>query len=91
MYRDPPQTPESNQSRQRACHRQLRCLQMTDPDDHCSRSRSRSQTPPETPQRLFPQPTFIAANPAHISSLGLGVPLLHFPTLTSMHPLQLGL
>ena len=85
MYRDPPQTPESDRSRQRACHRQLQRLQMTDPDDRRSRRRSRSQTPPETPQRPFPQPTFAAANPAHISSLGLGVPLLRFPTLTSMH------
>ena len=85
MYRNPPQTPERDRSRQRAQHRQLQHLQMTDPDDRRSRSRSHSQTPPETPQRPFQQPNFVAANPAHISSLGLGVPLLRFPTLTSMH------
>ena len=70
---------------QRAHHCQLQHLQMTDPDDRRSRSRSHSQTPPETPQGPFPQPNFVAANPAHISSLGLGVPQLRFPILTSVH------
>ena len=34
---------------------------------------------------IVPQPNFSTANPAHISSLGLGVPQLHFPMLTAVH------
>ena len=52
-----PRTPESARQRARAVSR-LQQLEMTDPDNRRSRSRSRSMTPPVTAD--IPQPNFLA-------------------------------
>ena len=52
-----PRTLESAQQWARAVSR-LQQLEMTVPDDRCSRSRSRSMTPPVTAD--IPQPNFLA-------------------------------
>ena len=75
-----PATPESARQRARTAAR-LHQLQMTDPDDRRSRSRSRSVTPPVT-DGAIPQPNFLADQ----TPADLNAPRLHSTPRLNLQP-----